>query len=203
MSKRFHDTDIWSEDWFIALKKDYRFFWLHIKDDCDHAGIWRPKIAGFNKMYNCNIDLDRALDFFNSDRRDDKRVIVLKNGRWFLTGFIPFQYGTVLNLASPMHKSIYGLLIENEVNLTFIRPQVEVRGRVKDKDKDKDSNKEGGVGETEELEPDLSAPILYLNEKAKRTFDPKNEGNRDFVRARYNEGRTLEDFKKVIDKKVS
>lgn len=51
--------------------------------------------------------------------------------------------------------------------------------------------------------PDLEAPILYLNEKAGRHFDIKNIANRDLVEARYKEGRTLEQFKIVIDKKTA
>jgi len=50
---------------------------------------------------------------------------------------------------------------------------------------------------------DLDAPIIYLNKKAKRMFDPKNKSNQDLVKARYNEGRSLDDFKKVIDNKVA
>jgi len=49
--------------------------------------------------------------------------------------------------------------------------------------------------------PDLEAPIKYLNQKTKRGYDPKSEANKNLVRARYNEGRSLDDFKKVIDKK--
>jgi len=50
--------------------------------------------------------------------------------------------------------------------------------------------------------------ISYLNEKTgrkekgKRGFDPKNESTMDFIRARFNEGRTVKDFIDVIDKKV-
>lgn len=62
---------------------------------------------------------------------------------------------------------------------------------------DKDKSREDMSGK-----PDLKAPILYLNEKAKRNFDPKNKANLDLIKARFNEGRTIEDFKKVIDKKV-
>lgn len=143
MSKRFHDTEIWGEDWFIAMPRDYRDFWLYIKDDCNHAGIWRPKVAGFNKMYDCTVSLKEALKYFNKDRiEEERRVEVLRNGRWFLCGFIPFQYGLRLNLGSPMHRSVYELLSANEVSLTSIRPQVEVIGRVKDKDKDRDKDKD-------------------------------------------------------------
>jgi hypothetical protein len=142
MAKRFTDTELWHEDWFIALPKDYRNFWIYIKDDCDHAGIWRPKIAGFNKLYECSVDLGKAFQLLNQDcDKNAQRIILLKNGRWFLIGFIPFQYGTTLNLLNRVHRSVYELLLENEVNLTSIRPQLEVIQGLKDKDKDKDKDK--------------------------------------------------------------
>jgi len=162
--KRFHDTEIWEEDWFIALDRDYRDLWIYIKDKCDHAGIWRPNVVMFNKLYGCATDINQALEIFNRDREKGKeRVIALSNGKWFLCQFIPFQYGQVLNPKNRVHASILALLKVNEVNLTSIRPQVEVNetsnrpqddlnltsnrpqlevnDRVKDKDKDKDKDK--------------------------------------------------------------
>lgn len=49
----------------------------------------------------------------------------------------------------------------------------------------------------------LDTPILYLNEKAKTNYDPKNKANQELVRARFLEGRTIEQFKIVVDRKVS
>jgi len=169
MSKRFHDTDIWEEDWFIALPKDYRDFWFFIKDKCDHGGIWRPNMATFNKLYECSVSLAEALKLFNRDcKENEKRIEVLKNGRWFLTGFIPFQYGESLNLTNRLHRSIYELLIINEVNLTSIRPQIEViQGPMimgaKDKEKDKEIKK-GIVKGKQDLSDEeflKSLPRLY------------------------------------------
>lgn len=51
--------------------------------------------------------------------------------------------------------------------------------------------------------PDLKEPILYLNEKANKNFSPTNRVNTDLVKARLKEGRTIADFKKVIDRKSS
>ena len=90
MAKRFTDTAIWDEDWFIALPKDYRELWFYIKDKCDHAGIWRPNIATFNKLFDCSAEGKKALELFNKDK---ERIIIIKGGRWFLPQFIPFQYG--------------------------------------------------------------------------------------------------------------
>jgi len=50
--------------------------------------------------------------------------------------------------------------------------------------------------------PDLITPINYLNEKVGTSFNPKSKCNTNLIKARYNEGRTLEDFKTVIDRKV-
>lgn len=43
----------------------------------------------------------------------------------------------------------------------------------------------------------------YLNEKADKNFNHKAESHRKLIRARWNEGYTVENFKTVIDNKVS
>lgn len=50
---------------------------------------------------------------------------------------------------------------------------------------------------------DTAAPILYLNQVAGTRFDPGNKANVRLVKARYHEGRTIDDFKSVVDKKAS
>lgn len=55
--------------------------------------------------------------------------------------------------------------------------------------------------------PDESIPykeiIEYLNEKTDNSYKPSAEGHRKFIRARWHEGNTLDDFKKVIDYKAN
>jgi uncharacterized phage protein (TIGR02220 family) len=50
---------------------------------------------------------------------------------------------------------------------------------------------------------DLEAPVVYLNLKAGSTFSVKSKPIQRIVKARYDEGRSLEDFKRVIDRKVA
>ncbi|OUB13243.1 replication protein [Bacillus thuringiensis serovar yunnanensis] len=45
--------------------------------------------------------------------------------------------------------------------------------------------------------------LEYLNEKAEKNFNHKAESHRKLIRARWNEGYTVENFKTVIDNKVS
>lgn len=68
-----------------------------------------------------------------------------------------------------------------------------------DLDKDKDIDKEIDNKDKEKIP--YSEIISYLNQKAERNF--KNiESNKRLIRARWNEGQRLDDFKRVIDNKV-
>lgn len=170
MAKRFTDTEIWNEDWFLSLESKVRLFWFYLKDVCDCAGIWRPNILVANRIYGFDIELQCA---FHDLTQDKKRIIVLKNGRWFLPGFIPFQYGLVLNKNSAAHRGVLKSLELNEVDLSMVIPKIEVLegsrdglGRVnptlKDKDKDKDKEffkEEGGMGETKKAMTDVQKVV--------------------------------------------
>lgn len=103
MPKRFTDTEIWKEDWFIVLPPNYKLFWRYICDICDCAGIWRPNIIIANNLYRFDIDLKKALELFNNGK---ERVVVLENDRWFLKGFISFQYGNALSESCSVHKGV-------------------------------------------------------------------------------------------------
>lgn len=147
MSKRFTDTELWNEDWFISLPTAYQLFWLYLKDKCDHLGIWRPNLMSFQKIYGHEIKLKIAVEKFNEGK---ERVIELEGGRLWLTGFIPFQYGVELNDKSKVHMSVIQGLSCHRLSIDLCKPIV----RLKDKDKDKDSLvvvvKKGGVGENKE-----------------------------------------------------
>jgi transcription termination factor NusB len=150
MAKRYHDTNIWEEDWFLSLSPNHMLFWLYVCDKCDHAGILRPNKSLFEKITTLKVDVDQFLDSVNSF--DRVRIGVLDNGRWFLTGFIVFQYGKSLNTNNRVHKSIIEQLEKNQVDyksmcygldpfLTSKRDQVDPIDTLKDKDKDKEKNK--------------------------------------------------------------
>lgn len=55
--------------------------------------------------------------------------------------------------------------------------------------------------------PDESIPfkeiIEYLNEKTDNSYKPSAEGHKKFIRARWHEGNSLDDFKTVIDYKTN
>jgi len=120
MAKRFTDTLVWDDDWFYELSPEYKLFWFYIKDDCDHAGIWKPKTKAFAKLTDINIDLDKALSYFNEGKQ---RIRKLSNGYWFIEDFFCFQYvkkSRLINLNSKVHKSIYDLYESMGISLSSV-----------------------------------------------------------------------------------
>ena len=79
-----------------------------------------------------------------------------------------------------------------------------------EEDKELDKEKELEIinaSSSDESDTKVSIPyqeiLDYLNEKAKKNFNYKAEAHRKLIRARWNEGYTVENFKTVIDNKVS
>jgi len=112
VAKRFTDTTKWNEDWFLSLTTEDKLFWFYVCDNCNHAGIFKPNKTMFEYLLKTKIDLNKFVLSVNSDK---ERVILLPNGRWYLKGFIQFQYGIKLNPNSKVHNSVIKVLNENNI----------------------------------------------------------------------------------------
>lgn len=121
MANRFTDNKIWNDDWFYELPAEYKLFWFFIKDDCDHAGIWNPKTRTFKALTDIDIDIQRALAYFNNGKQ---RVRVLDNGHWLIEDFWFFQYvksSGKLSIKNRVHASILNIYIKENVPPSTIR----------------------------------------------------------------------------------
>ena len=139
MAKRFTDTDIWLQDWFLDMPKEYKLFYFYVKDNCDHAGIFKVNIRSFCRLNEVKIDRSTALEYFNSDK---ERIIEITETKWLLADFFVYQYGATMNLGNRVHNSVYEIYKTNNITKESIRGLIEVKQRVKDKEKDKDKDKE-------------------------------------------------------------
>jgi len=187
MPKRFVDTEIWNEDWFLSLPGEYMLLVKFIFEHCDHAGIWRPNYIKFKKLTGFNVELNGFLQKINED---EERFEILKNNNWFIKGFIQFQYFDKIKkfdliLSNSLHKAIYASLNKNGVSEGAVRGLRGVLETSKDKDKDKD----------------IIFIVNYLNEKIKSNYKEDTKKTRDLIKARLNKF-TVKDFKTVIDKKA-
>ncbi|KAB2493117.1 phage replisome organizer N-terminal domain-containing protein [Bacillus cereus] len=101
------------------------------------------------------------------------------------------------------------LSLENKRNENDVR-MTSRDGTDIEEDKELDKEKELEIINTSSSdESDTKVPIPYqeileyLNEKAEKNFNHKAESHRKLIRARWNEGYKVENFKTVIDNKVS
>ncbi len=95
---------------------------------------------------------------------------------------------------------------EQQVNnkRTTSEQQVNTNNKHKEHNQQKEQKKkEGNVKNnvTDNVTP-FKEIIDYLNEKTGKSFRHQGKKNKDLIQARFNEGYTLEDFKRVIDIKV-
>ena len=119
MAKRFTDTMKWNEDWFLELSTSNKLFWIYVCDNCDHAGIYKLNKRMFELLIGAKINTD---DFLTTINAEKDRIILLDNGKWYITKFIEFQYGSTLNPNNRVHKSILKLLNDN--NIKFEQQEV-------------------------------------------------------------------------------
>jgi hypothetical protein len=89
MSKRFIDTELFNDPWFMDLSVNSKLLFVYMITNCDHAGIidmnWKlvefqTKIKQLTKSYDTLI------------KELGNRIIRLRNDYYFIPKFISFQY---------------------------------------------------------------------------------------------------------------
>ena len=113
MPKRFTDTEKWSEDWFLELSNPNKLFWIYICDNCNHAGVFKLNKKTFEFLIGTKIDPEQFLLIVNDEK---ERIKIISKGKWYLVGFIKFQYGEELHPDSRVHASVIKILKENKIN---------------------------------------------------------------------------------------
>ncbi len=191
MAKRFTDTEKYKKHFIRGLQGAYKLLWDYLYHDCDHAGIWIVdfEIAQIYLGSDMLVNEVDALGFFN---KGENRIIPFcDNKKWFIPGFIEFQYGD-LNPENRAHKSVinllkkYGLLENYNKGLT--KGLVTPSKGCKDKDKDKDKDK-------------VKEIIDFFNAICSTKYTYKNKSINEMIFGRLSEGYIIDDFKFVIETK--
>jgi len=102
--KRFTETSKWSDPWFSQLDPKNMLLWLYILDQTDNAGVWDPNRKHAEFCTGTKYDWNKVALAF------DLKVRVLKNGRWWIPGFIKYQFGDIFKGNDYLRKSCVILL---------------------------------------------------------------------------------------------
>lgn len=114
MAKRFTATEKWTDKWFRGLSPNLKLGWSYLVDNCDSAGVidLDRELADF--QIGCPVDWDLLLESAGD------RVAVIRKGKWFLTGFIQYQYGKLSPDCKP-HIPIIQLLARHQIPLESVQ----------------------------------------------------------------------------------
>lgn len=192
MAKRFTDTSKYKKPFIRSLPGAYKLLWDFLYHDCDHAGIW---IVDFETAqiyigHDMKIEKNGAILLFNED---EQRIIELDAGKkWFIPGFIEFQYGH-LSDKNRAHNSVISILkkfdlINSDLSLKIknkghTSPLNGAKDKDKDKEQDKDKEKDKDKSVFENLESILDEKLLIPEMfKVYKKHNPSYPGSieRDF-----------------------
>jgi hypothetical protein len=143
MSKRFIDTGIFDDDWFMDLSKDGKLLWLYLITKCNHAGMIKINL----KLCKVQTGIN---DILTVIKELDNRLVTVREQLYFIPKFIVFQYPGFPNSKAKAQQSAieilkkYSLLDENNLTVTQLLPNSYNKGNDNDyiNDNDNDESKE-------------------------------------------------------------
>ena len=109
--KRFTETTKWDDPWFLDLSAEHKAMWGYLCDKCDNAGV----IDIAFRLASFSLNGRNAIQEMMEDFVDSGRLQKLENGKYFIKGFIAFQFGQ-LNKSSNLHKNVIALLQKHGID---------------------------------------------------------------------------------------
>jgi hypothetical protein len=144
MAKRFVDTALWDKPWFRKLPPAEKEAWRFICDKCDAVGVWEADIEIAEAFIGSKIDWDHLRNSCNGN------IKIMKNGKWLLVDFVPFQYGELVD-TNNAHRSYLSLLKKHGLSGAG---QGQTRGYQAPLDKEKEKDMEKVMEKEPEKEQD-------------------------------------------------
>jgi hypothetical protein len=119
MAKRFIDTGLFEDAWFLDLSKDCKLLWVYLITKCDHAGIieFNPKLWQFHTGIKGIETVIKGLT---------NRLIRVNESYFFIPKFLSYQYPGFPNSKVRAQISAIKILIKfnlfDEEKETLIKP---------------------------------------------------------------------------------
>ena len=217
MSKqRYISTKFWQDNYIIDKDPIEKLLFLYLLTNplTNILGIYEISIKII--AFDTGIDSEMILKILERFEKDDKVKyfkghIALKNftkhqkdnpkinkGIEILISETPLELLSWVNIDRKRFNLPDSLYIDYGKTMNYSNSNINSNSNTNTNTNTK-RKRESGKPDSEVA--NLEEPIKYLNQKTGRNYDPKNESNKNLVKARYNEGRNLNDFKKIIDKK--
>ena len=194
--KRMFDKTITNADDFVEMPISSQVLYFHLSMNADDDGFvnnWKSIM----RMIGTKEDDLKVLIAKNYIIPFDSGVIVIKH--WRLNNFLRKDRHVVTKYQKEL--SMLEINDNQEYWLTSGQPSIDKNSI------DKNSIDKNSIDKIYSLEKQDTIPykeiIDYLNLKTNSNYKHSTNKTKDLIKARINEGFTLDDFKKVIDIKTS
>jgi hypothetical protein len=85
MAKRFIDTEIFNDEWFMDLSKDTKLFYIYYITNCDHAGVLKLNLR-IAEMQTGIKSIQTVIEQLSNC------LLTLKTNVYLMPAFIKYQY---------------------------------------------------------------------------------------------------------------
>lgn len=108
MAKRFIDTGLFDDEWFMDISKDAKILWLYLITKCDHAGIIKLNLKLCKVQTGIN-DLETVRQQLGN------RLVTVGEQLFFIPKFVMYQYPGFPDCKFNMAKSAIAILEKYEL----------------------------------------------------------------------------------------
>jgi hypothetical protein len=110
MAKRFIDTGLFDDPWFMDLSKDGKIFWVYLITKCNHAGIieLNERLFKFQTGLKCMQTVIKELG---------NRLVGVRDQYFFVPKFLDFQYPNFPNSKVKSQKSAIDILEKFNIDI--------------------------------------------------------------------------------------
>ena len=134
MAKRFIDTELFDDPWYMDLSKEAKLLWVYVITKCDHAGI----ISYNKKLWKFQTDIEQIETVI---KELGNRLISVTEEYFFIPNYIKYQYPNFPNSKVKQQQSALEILNKFNINinsyLTLKKPLI--KGYDNDNDNDNDN----------------------------------------------------------------
>lgn len=159
MSKRFIDTNLFSDEWFSELSTEQKLVFIYLICNCDHAGIY--------KLNRRLAEFQTGLSNFESILCTmSEYVLKIDSYIYFMPKFLKFQYPDFPKSGVKQQDSAVKLLKRNKISSEILKTYLRLGDEfINSYDNDNDNDNElKGSAEGKIKRPTIHEVIKYFNE---------------------------------------
>ncbi|BAD65388.1 phage replication protein [Shouchella clausii KSM-K16] len=191
--------DFWQDGFVLDLTPEEKYFYLYMMTNSKttQCGIYELPYrimeteTGYNRETVQKL-IERFVDYGKVAYNEPTKEIILLN--WAKYNFINSPKVTARikkELEDVKHKPFVQLYLSQLVRYGYPIDTLSIDYVYKEKEKEKKKEKENEKIPYDEI-------ISFLNEKASKSYRSSTQKTRDLIKARWNDGFNLGDFKRVI-----